>query len=87
MCTTPDTAVRELDHRRSDGIDVRLLWDSRTNHVTVAVEDSRSEVSFELPVEAADALDAFYHPFAYVRRDHGADRRRAPKREDTGDRQ
>lgn len=64
MCTTRDAAVRELDHRSSDGIDVRLLWDSRTNRITVAVEDRRSEVSFELPVKAADALDAFYHPFA-----------------------
>lgn len=82
MRTTPDTAVRELDHRSSDGIEVRLLWNARTNHVSVAVKDTRTEASFELPVHAGDALDAFYHPYTY---DHGADRRSARRREDSGD--
>ena len=34
MLTTP---IRELDHRCTDGIDVRLLWNSYTDRVSVAV--------------------------------------------------
>ena len=66
MRTIPDTAVRELDHRSSGGIDVRLLWNSQTNLVSVAVEDERAGESFQLTVDGVDALDAFRHPYAYV---------------------
>jgi hypothetical protein len=38
---TPERATRELDHRCSDGVDVRLLWDPRANRVLVAVKDER----------------------------------------------
>ena len=31
MGTIHETPIRELDHRREDGIDVTLLWNSRTN--------------------------------------------------------
>jgi hypothetical protein len=62
------TGIRELDHRTSDGIDVTLLWDSETNHVSVAVIDERSGETFELDVSGADALYAFNHPYAYPRR-------------------
>ena len=65
MFTTPQSVVRELDHRRNDGIDVSLLWNSRTNHVFVAVEDQRRGESVEFNVPGADALDAFHHPYAY----------------------
>ena len=33
--TTP--TVRELAHRRNDGLDIRLLWDSETDRVAVAL--------------------------------------------------
>ena len=68
MWTTPTLAIRELDHRCSDGIDVKLLWNSRSNQVSVLVEDERSGEAFELPVDGADALEAFAHPYAYARR-------------------
>jgi hypothetical protein len=61
----PPSAIRELDHRTSDDIEVRLLWNSRTNQVFVAVEDLRSGELFEVTVRGADALDAFRHPYAY----------------------
>jgi hypothetical protein len=67
MFTTSEPAVRELDRRVNDGFDVRLLWNSRTNRVFVAVEDQRHGESFELAVDGADALEAFHHPFAYSR--------------------
>jgi hypothetical protein len=67
MFTTAETAVRELDRRINDGFDVRLLWNSQTNRVFVTVEDQRDGVVFELAVDAAAALEAFQHPFAYSR--------------------
>jgi hypothetical protein len=62
MCTPAEPAVRQLDRRNNDGIDVRLLWNPQTNRVSVAVEDGRAGESFELEVDAADALAAFRHP-------------------------
>ena len=71
MFTTSEAPVRELDHRLNDGIDVRLLWDPRTDRVLVAVEDQRTGEYFELDVPGAEALQAFHHPYAYSRRgDH-----------------
>jgi hypothetical protein len=61
-----DSTRTELHHRSADGIEVSLLWSRRTNTLTVAVEDSRSGVSFELPAPAEKALDVFEHPFAYA---------------------
>jgi hypothetical protein len=70
MAATPtEAAVRELDRRSSDGIEVRLLWSPRTNQVSVAVADTRSGESFELPVAGADALAAFHHPYIYADRE------------------
>ncbi len=64
--TTGQTAVRELSRRINDGFDVRLLWDPHTNRVFVTVTDQRHGDSFVLAVDAADAVDAFHHPFAYT---------------------
>jgi hypothetical protein len=58
--------IRELNHRVKDGAEVRLLWNSDTNGVYVSVAEMRHEASFEFGVGAADALDAFRHPYAYV---------------------
>ena len=63
---TSEQAIRELDRRTSDGIDVRMLWNSRTDRVVVAVHDARTVELFELQVAAGDALFAFHHPYAYV---------------------
>lgn len=62
-------AIRELDHRFNDGIDVTLLWDERTDGVSVAVRDEKTGESFELDVHPEDALTAFHHPYAYSSRD------------------
>lgn len=58
-------AIRELDHRVGDGIEVRLLWNAETNDVLVSLAE-RDGVSFEFQVRPTDALDAFHHPFAYA---------------------
>ena len=66
--TTPQTAaLHELDHRVSDGIDVRLLWRPHDNGVIVAVEDSKTGESFAIEVGPDQrASDVFHHPFAYA---------------------
>jgi hypothetical protein len=58
--------LRELDRRRRDGIDVRLLWNQSDDHVVVAVFDAKTGDAFELEVEGRDALDAFHHPYAHA---------------------
>jgi hypothetical protein len=61
-----DATITELHHRSADGIEVSLLWSRGTNALTVAVEDSRSGLSFELPAPAEKALDVFEHPFVHA---------------------
>ena len=65
--TTSTTAIRELAHRRNDGLDIRLLWDSTSDRVTVALHDGKTGEGFELEVGPDErALDVFHHPFAYA---------------------
>lgn len=66
--------MRELDHRRSDGIDVRLLWNKTDDRVVVAVCDARTRDAFELVVEAHEALEAFHHPYAHAAANGGPSR-------------
>ena len=66
MPASYDKTLRELDRRTADGIDVRLLWDARTNEVFVAVEDHRGGGSQTFGVDGAEALAAFHHPYAYT---------------------
>lgn len=61
-----NSTLTELHHRSADGIEVSLLWSPLTNALTVAVEDSRSGMSFEVPAPAEKALDVFEHPYAYA---------------------
>jgi hypothetical protein len=65
--------IRELDQRAIDGITVTLFWNTKTNRVFVSVAEQRSGVSFEFTVPAADAADAFHHPFAYAAPDQEGD--------------
>jgi hypothetical protein len=65
MTATSTECRRELAHRASNGIDVFLFWDARSNDVSIEVVDQREESAFELRVDARSALDAFYHPYAY----------------------
>jgi hypothetical protein len=58
--------IRELDRRRSDGIEVTLLWNAQTKAVSVSVVEERVARSFRFEVHPADALDAFHHPYAYA---------------------
>jgi hypothetical protein len=57
---------RELARRHADGLDVALLWNKSADRLKLSVFDSRFEEQLDLEVEAADGLNAFYHPFAYA---------------------
>lgn len=61
----PDIWI-DLATRESDALEVTLLWSRASGRVKVAVADARLDESFELHVAGADALSAFYHPFAYA---------------------
>ena len=64
----PKFVIRELDHRRNDGIEVTMLWNPRTNYVYVAVAE-RDGGRFQFAVHPAEALEAFHHPYAYAASD------------------
>ena len=56
---TPST-FHELTHRRNDGIDVTMFWDSATDQVTVAVNDVKGGDAFEIHVLPGErAMDVF----------------------------
>jgi hypothetical protein len=60
------SALVQLAHRENDGIDVTLVWDKRGDRRIVFVLDSRSGELLTVPVGRDNALDVFYHPFAYA---------------------
>jgi hypothetical protein len=62
------SVIHELDHRRNDGFDVRVLSNSGTNQVSIAVADGRAGECFAFEIAPADAVDAFHHPYAYAPR-------------------
>ena len=59
--------VHELARRSGDGVDVALLWDSEANRVFVDVNDESRDEHFRIAVGNSNALDAFHHPYAYLR--------------------
>jgi hypothetical protein len=57
----------ELDSRTTDGIEVRLLWHSAEDRVTVTARDVPSGELVEVAVRDHErALDVFHHPYAYA---------------------
>jgi hypothetical protein len=67
MTTHANPTLRELDHRVSDGIDVRLLWRPEDDRALVAVSDARTGESFTVVVRPDQRpLDVFHHPYAYA---------------------
>ena len=56
----------ELAHRAGDSVAVSLLWRRTDNRLRVAVADERTGEEFELDAHPENALDVFYHPFAYA---------------------
>jgi len=68
-------AVKELAYRNQNGLEVTLLWDSRSNEALVEVVDQLDDNGFRLSVAGHLALDAFNHPYAYAQsHEHDGDR-------------
>ena len=59
-------AVKELAHRNQNGLEVTLLWNPRSNEVSVEVIDHLDDSGFRLPIAGHLAFDAFHHPYAYA---------------------
>jgi len=62
------TARRELARRSSGGLDVALFWTKADGRIDVEVSHAESGVQLGFCVPRNRALDAFYHPFAYMTR-------------------
>lgn len=60
--------TRELAQRQNGGVEVLLLWHPEVDRVEVSVRDSRTGAAFQIDVPPADALEAYYHPYAYAAR-------------------
>jgi hypothetical protein len=56
----------ELAQRKGDSIAVSLLWRRDDNRLKVAVAVTSTGDEFELDALPENALDVFYHPFAYA---------------------
>jgi hypothetical protein len=59
-----------VDDRESDGIFVAMLYHGKDaeNKLSITVQDTKKNETFVLfpdPDKNHDALDMFYHPFAY----------------------
>jgi hypothetical protein len=64
------TAADHFGHRETDDVVVDLFWSRGVgDDFHVEVEDRRDGARFVLhPTTGREALQAFYHPFAVVRR-------------------
>jgi hypothetical protein len=60
------TNITELAQRRTDGLEITLVWARDDDSVHVTVVNERTGRIVDFPVDRAKALDAFYHPFAYA---------------------
>jgi hypothetical protein len=57
---------KELAYRAGDGVEVSLLWSPSDGCLTVMVDDAKADERFALEASADNALDVFYHPYAYA---------------------
>jgi hypothetical protein len=62
----PSAPARELAQRRSGTAEVLLLWHPEIDQVAISLYDSATDDGFHVEVAPGDALDAFYHPYAYA---------------------
>ena len=61
-----ETTTRELAYRASGGVGVALLWNPSDDRLSVVVEDTRLDERFEIQTRTDNALEVFYHPYAYA---------------------
>lgn len=63
------TQIVELAQRRSNDLDVVLLWGRRSGRLWVNVTHRRSGLVARIAATPANALDVFNHPLACARTD------------------
>ena len=56
----------ELAQRAGDGIVVSLMWSRADNTLTVSIANTLTGEEFELEAHPENALDVYYHPYAYA---------------------
>jgi hypothetical protein len=56
----------ELARRTRDNLTVSLVWRPQDNRLRVMVADTAAGQEFQLDAHPENALDIFYHPFAYA---------------------
>jgi hypothetical protein len=56
----------ELAQRAGDGIVVSLMWSRADNVLRVSIANTQTGEEFELDAPPENALDVYYHPFAYA---------------------
>jgi hypothetical protein len=64
--------TRELAQRLSGTAEVLLLWHPEVDRLELSVQDLATGASFHIEVAPANAIDAFYHPYAYAARRESA---------------
>ena len=60
------TRGRELARRTSGVLEISLRWSRLEDRLLVVVENLETEETFELQARRDNALDVYYHPFAYM---------------------
>jgi hypothetical protein len=65
--------ARELAQRLSGTDEVLLLWHPDSDQLELSVRDVATGAGFYLEVAPGSAIDAFYHPYAYVAMRENAD--------------
>jgi hypothetical protein len=66
--------ARELAQRLSGVDEVLLLWHPDSERIELSVRDVATGAGFHLEVAPGSAIDAFYHPYAYMARRENSDR-------------
>jgi hypothetical protein len=56
----------ELAQREGDGLVVSLMWNRADNALRVSIANAETGEEFELDAHPDNALDIYYHPFAYA---------------------
>jgi hypothetical protein len=61
-----ESELRELARRSGAGVDVTLYWHPALDELIVCVCDKRHGAHFEIRPARYQALDVYYHPYAYA---------------------
>jgi hypothetical protein len=70
MCRPYRRAIRELEHRQHDNVDMKPLWKQPTNRLFFEARDKDTGLSVTVDVDGASA--AFHHSDQHTRRSRGA---------------